>query len=409
MERVDTHFDNLSQEMKKDLVNDILGKKTGDVDLDWSEIADRYDLDCVPDTLRKAAVGVKLVSEAGLLNEPPKADKLFDENVKERIKLRELIGQMKETERQLARQELLQETVKDAIASLPPLTLPEPHLEDRRDLYEDDTRPALVVGLGDFHFGADWEIKDYYGRVINKYNPDCFGKRMMDLKKQIEFILIDNPNVDVHFMFVGDLIDGMLRQSQLMKLRYGVVESTIKLSEFLSQWLEMFAQHFDNRFYVHMVTGNHSEIRPLGSKKDDFENENMEKVVWWYMKERLKSFDRIKFQGECGKLHAADICGYRFLLIHGDGSKDVASITRDAINMYGEEIDYVMCGHLHKEMDQFSGMTSTGNSFIVRVPSICGTDRYAQRQGFGGKPGAIAMLIEHGYGRRCVWPITIQE
>lgn len=53
------------------------------------------------------------------------------------------------------------------------------------------------------------------------------------------------------------------------------------------------------------------------------------------------------------------------------------------------------------------GMTDDGNSVIIRTPSICGVDKYAQSRGYGGKPGAIAMVIERGYGRRCVYPINL--
>ena len=32
---------------------------------------------------------------------------------------------------------------------------------------------------------------------------------------------------------------------------------------------------------------------------------------------------------------------------------------------------------------------------------------YAQRLGYGGQPGALAMVIERGYGRRCSYPIIL--
>ena len=43
---------------EKKLIFDILEKVKGRSDMDWVEIRDAYNLDCHPDTLRKASVGI---------------------------------------------------------------------------------------------------------------------------------------------------------------------------------------------------------------------------------------------------------------------------------------------------------------------------------------------------------------
>lgn len=48
-----------------------------------------------------------------------------------------------------------------------------------------------------------------------------------------------------------------------------------------------------------------------------------------------------------------------------------------------------------------------GNTLVMRVPSVCGMDRFAQKLGYGGKAGALAMVMEKGYGRQCVYPIML--
>lgn len=52
----------------KQLIFDIFEKVNGRSDLDWSEIRENHGLDCHPDTLRKAAVGIKMAADAGVLN-----------------------------------------------------------------------------------------------------------------------------------------------------------------------------------------------------------------------------------------------------------------------------------------------------------------------------------------------------
>ena len=69
----------------------------------------------------------------------------------------------------------------------------------------------------------------------------------------------------------------------------------------------------------------------------------------------------------------------------------------------------MICGHKHRERELVAGYTASGNSVILRVPSLCGMDDYAQRLGYGGQPGALAMVVECGYGRRCMYPISLVE
>lgn len=52
----------------KELIFDILEKVSGDSDMDWIEILEKHELECHPDTLRKAAVGIKMAADAGVIN-----------------------------------------------------------------------------------------------------------------------------------------------------------------------------------------------------------------------------------------------------------------------------------------------------------------------------------------------------
>ena len=56
-----------------------------------------------------------------------------------------------------------------------------------------------------------------------------------------------------------------------------------------------------------------------------------------------------------------------------------------------------------------SGIMNGTNIYVERVPSLCGVDPYAQSLGYGGQPGATIILMEEGYGRRCVYPIILTE
>ena len=397
-------IDELNQETKKALVEDILEKKNGTSDKDWAELVAQYDMSVAPDTLRKAGVGVKLVQDAGLYAlgggvayQPLEKQ----EDYVERQKLRDLTGKLNAAYRAEARSQLLRETVNSAIQALPKMDIPivsaweEPH--DERE---------LVLGIGDFHYGADIDVRGLYGEYLNRYNSGVFEKRMEELLRKVKWVIEREGLNVVHVMMVGDLIDGILRQSQLMRLEYGLVESVIHLSEYLAEWLNELSKSVQ-RVYVYGVTGNHSEVRPLKAKAREFEEENLEKIIFWYLASRLKGNERILINEECGCMKMVSVCGYSFVLLHGDGDKSINDIARNTVNLYGEKIDYFVCGHLHKEQEFPSGVTSDGNSVIVRVPSLCGMDRYAQSKGFGGQAGATAMVIAAGVGREVVYPLAL--
>lgn len=207
-------------------------------------------------------------------------------------------------------------------------------------------------------------------------------------------------------MVLGDCISGMLRVSQLQNLRYGIVDSTMKFSEYIAGWLNDLSEMFIP-IHFHLVDGNHDEVRPLGSKAGDFPKDNMSKIISWYLEARLSGNKVVNIHAETGRFHYVDVEGFNFLMLHGDGGGKIQDICRDAVNVYGAPIDYFVCGHLHHEEEIGIGATKDGNSIMIRVPSVCGMDGYAQKLGRFSKPGATAMIIERGYGRRCVYPILL--
>lgn len=395
-------LEELTIQEKEELVRNIAQKKAGLIDLDWQEICEKYDLNISADTLRKAGVGIKLATDANMLNDKPSTTVAqISGGYVERQELRDLTRQVSKLYRSESRSELLREAVLDAVNHLDPIRINHCKTISERN----DFGRTLVVALGDFHYGADIHVTGLMGETLNEYNSKVFEERMERLLAEIRGIADKEQISQVKVFLVGDLIDGMLRQSQLMRLEFGMVESTIRLSEYLSYWLAELADGLYVDVYATM--GNHSEVRPLKSKNREFEEENLEKIILWYLKARLDGEENIFVDAECKRYTMVDVEGFKFLLLHGDGEKGVVDIAKDTVNLYGRSIDYFVCGHKHKEQEWPSGNTNDGHSVIIRVPSICGVDRYAQSRGFGGKPGATALVIERDYGRRCVYPIKL--
>ena len=264
----------------------------------------------------------------------------------------------------------------------------------------------LVLTIGDIHYGADILVEGLNGETLNRFNDEVFRRRMEQLLDETVDIISRHKVTGVHLFFVGDVLDGMLRQSQLMRLEYGIVESTMRVSEYLSAWIAELARYVKN-IEVVAVTGNHSEIRPLKSKHREFEDENLERIILWYMAERLRPVTNVYVDPVCKRLKKVEVLGKSFLLLHGDGDQNIENIARDSVNLYGQHIDYFMCGHLHRDEVRLNGVTNSGNSMIIRTPSLCGMDKYAQSKGYGGRPGAVAMIMSTRRNESCIYNIEL--
>ena len=264
---------------------------------------------------------------------------------------------------------------------------------------------TLVLCVADCHYGAEWIVRGLRGEILNRYNPEVFGERMDDLLAQVREIIVKENISDVQLLLCGDSLDGMLRNSQLMKLRWGVIESCMRFSEHMAQWIAALSQYAT--VSVCGVDGNHTETRSLNSKRGDFPGENLEKVIFWFLAERLKGVPGVFVDSVTEQRKHLTVQGFNLLLTHGTDIKSLENAAKQTMLLYGEAIDYLICGHKHREQEYVSGYTDQGNSVVIRVPSVCGMDEYAQRLGYGGKPGALAMVLEAGYGRRCIYPISL--
>ena len=282
---------------------------------------------------------------------------------------------------------------------MPPISIAE------RSPIEPIGKRTLVLCVADCHYGAEWIVRGLRGEILNRYNPEVFAERMDDLLLQVRDIIDRESISDVQLLLCGDSLDGMLRPSQLMKLRWGVIESCMRFSEHMAQWIAALSQYAT--VSVCGVDGNHTETRSLNSKRGDFPGENLEKVIFWFLAERLKDVPGVLVDSVTEQQKHMIVQGFSILLTHGTDIKSLENAAKQTMLLYGESIDYLICGHKHREQEYVSGYTDQGNAVVIRVPSLCGMDEYAQRLGYGGRPGALAMVLEAGYGRRCIYPISL--
>ena len=397
-------IEELSVQEMQDIIQEILNKRDKTNDKQWLDIVRDYDLDCSPEVLRKLSVGIQFASRAGMRF--ALEDQLYlDKDYVERQKMYDLQRKIRQNMREFSRTELICEHIERAIKDLPKIVIQNNVRSIPKKEY---CRRDLVLGIGDFHYGAEFKVTGLYGEVINEFNSDVFERRMEDLANEVANIVEKENPEQLTIMIAGDMLDGLLRPSQLQRLEYGIIESTIRLGESLTYWLISLERKINIPVRLYAVRGNHGEIRPLGTKAGQFPEENMERIVMHYLHARFEDQQWITIESaDAPIIQVVDVCGYSFLLVHGQHT-NITSMAKDYVNLYNKPIDTFMVGHLHKGQSFVSGIAPESNIHVERVPSICGVDPYAQSAGYTAQAGATAILVEEGYGFRCVYPIVLE-
>lgn len=295
--------------------------------------------------------------------------------------------------REEARDELIAEKICNAISSLPSLDIPQ-HISPIHNAR------AYALIFGDEHYGVEYELKGLFGDILNAYSPEIFEKRMWDLFDQtIE--IIQRENIDILNVFsMGDFSDGILRTSQLMKLRYGVVDGTIKYADFISNWLNELSKYV--RVKYQSTNGNHTELRMIGAPKGTFAEDNMGKIVSEFIKTRLKDNPNFTYiENPTGYIYA-ELANCPVLGIHGE-VKNMGNAIKEFSSIYGIHIQYLLAGHLHHNKAEEVGV----NQEVINIGSIIGMDSYSLSLRKTSNASAKLLVFEQDKGKTCEYTLKL--
>lgn len=295
--------------------------------------------------------------------------------------------------REEARDELIMEKIRDEIKNIRPLQMPESIIASR------NPKSGILI-FGDAHFGIEFKIPGLHGEIINSYSPEIFYERMnLLLQKTIEIIIRENFN-EIYVFDMGDSIDGILRVKQLTKLKYGVVQSTVKYANYLCNWLNELSKHVKINFQ--MTHGNHSELRMLSQPKGTFTDDNMGEIVYEMINTRLSDNPNfITTRNETGLIFD-NIQGFNLLGCHGE-VKNLEKAIKDFSNIYKTEIDLLIGAHLHHSQSETVGIYRD----VIRIPSIIGVDDFSMDLFKASNPGATFIVIEKNEGKTMEYNIKL--
>ena len=286
--------------------------------------------------------------------------------------------------REEARDELICDKICNAVKETHALDVPKPLVIDR------PSRSA-VLAFGDEHYSAEFTIYGLYGEIINSYSPEIFEQRMWDLFYQV-IDIVHKENLTTLYVFaLGDFTDGILRCGQLMKLRYGVIEGTVKYANFIANWLNELSKYVKVKYQ--MCYGNHSELRMLGQPKGTFKEENTGMFVREMINAYLENNPNFEMIVNPTGLIFDNIEGLNVLGIHGE-VKNMENAIKDFSNTYNTNIQVLLGGHMHHYKAETVGV----NKDVINVPSIIGIDDYSMSLNKTSNPGAVLFCIEKNKG-----------
>lgn len=331
------------------------------------------------------------VQEKILNNEPIDNDELNEEIeqrlatlFKEQTKYKDLLAVYRKKLRDEARIEVMVDAIKDTIKDLK--ALPQVNYLNTRErlsiLKKGNTPNEAVLLLSDLHIGV--ECDNFY----NQYNSKIASKRMSILVANVIDYCQRNSVQRLNILNLGDCIHGVIHISARVEQEMDVINQVMTASEIISQALNLLQDAAPEVIYRSAVD-NHSRV--VANKNEHIEKENFQKLIDWYLQERLKN-TKIKFANDnlddtLGKFELLN--GQKMMFAHGHNANYNTAV-QDFIGSSREFIDYICMGHFHCEKaKQFQG------SRVFINGSVVGTEQYAISKMLFSKPSQTLLIFEN--------------
>lgn len=387
----------LNTESYEAILKDIDSKIDGENDYDWSELKDKYNVQCNPDTIRKSSstiFGGKLRSEYEKYknesnNEVSSQDELdvkIQNMRKEKIKLSDARVEYNRLIRQEARKESYADMVKRIICeNVEPINVPVHYT-----LFNSST--DLLCHLTDVHCGI--EIHNWK----NDFDEDILKKRIEKFTSDILDIRGMHKSENC-YLVIGEILSGIIHNNLRLQNNMDLMEQFKYVSELISAMLSRMANHF-NHIYVYTTPGNHSRISL--KKEDALNGENMDVLLPFYLNARMQNIKNITICDNTIEPEIAmfNIRGNNVFAAHGH--KDSPSnVVQNFTMMFGIKPDIVLLGHRHT-----NSMETVYDTKVIQSGCVSGSDNYATSIRKTNRPEQTVSVIGDG-GLICLYDIQL--
>ena len=377
---------------------DIADKLDGDNDLDWSEIKDKYNIQCAADTIRKSSSTIfggqfrteylknQIYTKPEEFSKEKEIDKKLEEIRRERIKLQTANIERNRVDRAQSRQEMYYEYVGNVSTSLP--------LPEFQPLYVNEVCDVeYIMPIADLHYGAKFKSEN------NEYSPEIAKERLELLSVKVVDFIKNHKLQKIHIVSLGDVIQGILRVSDLKINDSSVVKATVEISRLIALFLREISTYALVEYY-HTPSANHTQIRPLGTKANEIADEDLEYIIGNYIKDLCSMNDRINVHlaGEGKQYIEIPICNNEIIAMHGHQIKNLENSIRDLSMLRRSFIDYLILGHYHNGKEIPTNEGCCNDTEILMSPSFVGSDPYSDSIMKGSKASVKIYGFDSVYG-----------
>lgn len=252
-------------------------------------------------------------------------------------------------------------------------------------------KPISIHGNEAVLFLADWHFGMNADNVWNQYSPQIADQRISRLMEEVIDKVYCNKVSKLHIVILGDIISGGIHTSIRVQSNENVVDQIMQVSERLAELIASLADSVSET-EVYCTYGNHARV--VTNLNDSIHADNMERIIPFWLKQRLKDRDDI-IMNEDGAYELLRIvaCGHEIAAVHGDldAGKSNSMLTMSMLyeKNFGRKMEYMVLGHWHKRYtDENLGIEQIG------VGSLCGTDEYAKNKRLFSKPSQTLLIFD---------------
>ena len=250
---------------------------------------------------------------------------------------------------------------------------------------------------------ADWHYGMVTDNIWNQYNTDICRQRVAQFVAKSSKYIQQHGVKKLHIMLLGDAAHGSIHTGCRVASEEDACDQLMQASEIMAEAINELSSYVPE-VHVYATYGNH--LRTIQNKHDSVHSDNMEKIVPWWLEQRLQNNKRVHVvKSEYYEFIYLNVCGYNIVGAHGDLEKfKQFGLTVNTLftKKYGKTIDYTVSADKH-HIEEFETMGI--ESVLVR--SLCGTDEYANNHRLYSEPGQTMMVFTPEDGRQCTYNIKL--
>lgn len=253
--------------------------------------------------------------------------------------------------------------------------------------YVPDGDGEAVLVLSDWHYGL---VAD---NIFNTYDTEVCRRRVEQIVDKTIGRLMLHGCRRLHVVVLGDLFHGAIHTSARVASEELVCDQIMQVSEILAQSINRLSQYVE-RTDVYMTYGNHG--RTVQNKKDNIHRDNIERLIPWWLEQRLKDNDTVHIAKDSGnEFLLIEAAGHDICATHGDLDSVKASpkLFPSLFRKHGRNVEYVLLGDKHH--DELFGELGVR---AMMCGSLCGTDDYANEKRLYSDPFQLLLIVEPGVG-----------